>query len=158
MRKRLLLLCTIMFCSLVNAQMTPLRSSIVLANEPAAKGGLDVEQFRLSLGYVQEELGRTKTEPPGVLVIRLTQQTAGALGVGDGIYLQLATETHDMHPPYYEELLTREYSTRAYVFMADKILESHYGLALDNAARNALIERVIRKLNSKVSISALQHH
>jgi hypothetical protein len=60
-----------------------------------------------------------------------------------------------VNSPYYEVLLTREYSTRDYVFMADKILESHYGLALDSAARNALIDRVIRKLNTTVSISSL---
>ena len=155
MHKRMFIVCAIAVCSLVSAQVAPRRSSIVVAKDPAAKGNVDVEQFRLSLGYLQEELGQSKTEPPGVLVLCLTQQTAGALGIGDGIYLQRATEPRGVHSPYYEVLLTREYSTRDYVFMADKILESHYGLALDSAARNALIDRVIRKLNTTVSISAL---
>jgi len=154
MQKRAFLLCAIAFCSLVNAQAAPRRSSIAVAKEPAAKGDLDVEQFRLALRYVQEELGQTKTDPPSVLVLRLTQQTAEALGIADGIYLQRAADPPDVHAPYYEVLLTREYSTQAYVFMADKLLESHYGLILDKVARKALIDRVIRKLNSTVNISA----
>jgi hypothetical protein len=92
MHKRMFIVCAIAVCSLVSAQVAPRRSSIVVVKDPAAKEDLDVEQFRLSLRYLQEELGQSKTEPPGVLVLCLTKQTAGALGIGDGIYLQRTTE------------------------------------------------------------------
>ena len=111
MQNRTLSLCILALCSFVNGQIAQRRSSIVVAKESAAKGDFNVELFRLSLEYLQQELGQTKAEPPSVLVLRLAHQT-----------------------------------------------ESHYGLALDDAARDALIDRVIRKLNTTVSISALQHH
>jgi len=156
MLQRVLPLCIIVLCSVVEAQVASAYSSVALAKEPAALGNIDLKRLRLSLQYLQEEVGQTKTEPPGMLLIHLSKQTAEALGLRDGIFLQRATE-FDHSQTYYEVVLTGEYATRVYVLIAEEILENHYGLSLDDTARNVLVDRVTRKVNATVSTSELQH-
>jgi hypothetical protein len=156
MLQRVLLLCMIALCSVVEAQVTPAYSSFALAKEPAALGNIDLKRLLLSLQYLQEELGRTKTEPPSMLLIHLSKQTADALGLRDGIFLQHATEL-DHSQTYYEVVLTVEYATRGYVTIAEKILENYYGVSPDDTARNAVVDRVTRKVDATVRTSELQH-
>ena len=156
MLQRVLPLCIIALCSVLEAQVAPEYSSVALAKEPAAFGNIDLKRLRLSLQYLQEEVGQTKTEPPGMLLIHLSKQTAEALGLRDGIFLQRATEL-DHSQTYYEVVLTGEYATRAYVLIAEEILENHYGLSLDDTARNVLVDRVTRKVNAAVKTPELQH-
>ena len=98
------------------------------------------------------ELGIEKDSLPTVMVIHVGKREAERAGM-KGVAVKLRTNrlADSVQDMYYEVWLVGEPSTMEYVYVLHYLLEQHFSLHMDAAARMRTVTRVARWLDGTVS-------
>lgn len=143
----------------VSAQVTPtpthlaveVDDSLAFADVPGAAGKLDRERVRTCLGLLLREMDLAGQNLPHIVVIHADRKLAHAAGVSETSVRRGDPEATSAQP-YYELWIVGQPTLVVYTVALHNILEQHFAVSETESERKRIMGRVLRYLQSTVSV------
>lgn len=121
-------------------------SRFVIFESSDAPGTLDVQKLSDCLRLTLREMNRDGRELPRIAVYHISPETGHYLGVETNSNWRSSGGGH----PRYEMWIVGKPSNYLFTYMLENILERHFQLQIDEAARSRLVNQVESGLNATV--------